>query len=253
MVPFPSNQISRGGFADVYSGTRKKDPLATKLAFKVLHKVYAQVSECRQKFANEISIIWSFNHPNIVRAYGGWVDYDPTNEIYPTLVMELLPYCLADILWPTFPAEPLSNIIKLSIIRQLAEVLAFLHNRNPKIFHRDIKPENILLTADYTPKLCDFGIAQSIGKTFKASSSSAGVAGTAAYDVSCDLILISQLPIVTFDAFEVKMNRIKKSQKYWIKIFFANFFFFFSKFSIFQKNLKMHREHLYLFFFFFGK
>lgn len=30
------------------------------------------------------------------------------------------------------------------------------------IVHLDIKPENILLTSDYVPKLCDFGLSENL-------------------------------------------------------------------------------------------
>ncbi len=45
-------------------------------------------------------------------------------------------------------------------IRQLCEVLAYLHGLNPPIIHRDLKPDNILLNEDGRIMLIDFGIAR---------------------------------------------------------------------------------------------
>lgn len=45
-------------------------------------------------------------------------------------------------------------------MRQLCEVLAYLHGRTPPIVHRDLKPENILIEEDDRIMLIDFGIAK---------------------------------------------------------------------------------------------
>lgn len=45
-------------------------------------------------------------------------------------------------------------------MRQLCEVLAYLHSQNPPIIHRDLKPENVLLDDDDHIMLIDFGIAK---------------------------------------------------------------------------------------------
>ncbi|MBA2591743.1 MAG: protein kinase [Pseudomonadota bacterium] len=45
-------------------------------------------------------------------------------------------------------------------MRQLCEVLAYLHGQTPPIVHRDLKPENILLDEDDRIMLIDFGIAK---------------------------------------------------------------------------------------------
>jgi len=45
-------------------------------------------------------------------------------------------------------------------MRQLCEVLAYLHGQTPPIVHRDLKPENILLEGDDRIMLIDFGIAK---------------------------------------------------------------------------------------------
>ncbi|KMT07627.1 hypothetical protein BVRB_6g147530 [Beta vulgaris subsp. vulgaris] len=49
---------------------------------------------------------------------------------------------------------------RMRTAQTLAEVFAFLHERNPIIIHRDIKPSNILFDTEFHPKVGDFGIAK---------------------------------------------------------------------------------------------
>ncbi|MCC8168405.1 MAG: protein kinase, partial [Clostridiales bacterium] len=46
-------------------------------------------------------------------------------------------------------------------LRQLAEVLEYLHSRRPPIIHSDIKPENIMITTEGNVCLIDFNVALS--------------------------------------------------------------------------------------------
>ena len=45
----------------------------------------------------------------------------------------------------------------LDLLAQLADAVHYMHAC--RVIHRDIKPANILLAADGTPKLADFGIS----------------------------------------------------------------------------------------------
>ena len=62
-------------------------------------------------------------------------------------------------------------------IRELCEVLSYLHGQDPPVVHRDLKPENILLDERNRIMLIDFGIAKesagfAVTRTMARSSSS---------------------------------------------------------------------------------
>lgn len=69
------------------------------------------------------------------------------------LVFEYAPYNLAEMLQLGALPEPIVR----TLFYQLLQALGYLHSQN--IIHRDIKPQNILFTADFTLKLCDFGLS----------------------------------------------------------------------------------------------
>lgn len=49
---------------------------------------------------------------------------------------------------------------KIAIAADIAEAIAYLHAQSPPVLHRDVTSRNILLDANYTAKLADFGLSR---------------------------------------------------------------------------------------------
>lgn len=105
----------------------------------------------RQRFDVESQVNSRLNHPNIVGIY----DFG-THNSDPFLVMEYIPGCPLEALFPVVPKIPLRS--RIHLLEQIAAGLDHAHSQD--VIHRDIKPANILVTDQYEAKIVDFGLAR---------------------------------------------------------------------------------------------
>ena len=143
-------RIGRGGMSAVYRAYHAA--LDRYVAIKVLPDFFADDPVYRERFQQEARSVARLKHPNILEIFDfGYED----NIAY--LVLELVEAgTLADRL-----GKPLELREAVLVLEQLAGALDHAHQHG--ILHRDIKPSNILLRADGTPVLADFGLAKMAG------------------------------------------------------------------------------------------
>ena len=140
-------QIGKGGMALVY----KAKDLSIKriVAIKIIRTDRKLTPASLKRFDREAKFLAKLDHPNIVRLF----DYGEFEGL-PYFVME---YVAGDTL-KKHMGQPIKIAEAARMLAPVARGLAFAHEMG--IIHRDIKPSNILITADGTPKISDFGIAK---------------------------------------------------------------------------------------------
>jgi class 3 adenylate cyclase/tRNA A-37 threonylcarbamoyl transferase component Bud32 len=140
------SKIGRGGSSVVYLAERESDQ--QQVVLKILAS--AGLDEILlQRFVQEFDIISSIDHPNVVKIYDrGFSD----RHAY--IAMEYFPNgSLIEVI-----RQGLSGRQALSLLAQAASALREVHNRG--VIHRDIKPGNLMVRADGSIVLADFGIAK---------------------------------------------------------------------------------------------
>jgi CRP-like cAMP-binding protein len=145
-------QLGYGGTCAVYSAVHVESEQA--VALKVLPLAWAASPELLERLRREADALRNVEHPNVVKLHDlGEVD-PRTGGLY--LALEWLPNGLDRVLRAQFP-EPLPVPTALRIACGAARGLAAVHASG--LIHRDVKPSNVMLRADGTPVLVDFGIA----------------------------------------------------------------------------------------------
>jgi serine/threonine protein kinase len=165
-------RIASGGMGEVWRGADQI--LGRPVAIKLLAAAHASDEQFRARFRAEARYAAALSHPGIARVF----DYGETSPLGgPYLVMELV------------NGEPLSTILEregrlpadvtMDIVAQAARALDVAHQAG--IVHRDIKPGNLLITADGTTKITDFGIAKARASLDANLTATGIVMGTALY------------------------------------------------------------------------
>ncbi len=158
--------LGRGGMASVFKAERRGELSALKRPLAS----FLDDPQFRERFLREAEIGRTLNHPNIVRILErGEV------EGVPYFTMELVAgQTLGVFVRQEGLVEPRAAA---SIVVQAAEALDFAHTKG--VVHRDLKPSNIMLLADGTAKVMDFGIARA--RRFEGLTATGAFLGTPEY------------------------------------------------------------------------
>ena len=166
------DEVGRGGMGIVYCARDKR--LKREIAIKVLPPELSFRADIRQRFLREAETAAQLNHPNIVPIY--------TVEEKDNLVYFVMAYIKGDNLGVRLQQHgPLPPVEVRRILKEVAEALAYAHNRN--VIHRDIKPDNIIIDEETgRAMVTDFGIARALTDSGDSRLTATGMAiGTPAY------------------------------------------------------------------------
>ena len=140
--------LGEGGMGVVYLAER--EDLGSVAAIKILRDAWMSPAR-RARFESERRTLAQLNHPSIARLY----DADTLRDGTPFFVMEFV------------EGVPLTEYCRtqgcgvretLRLFRAVCEAVHYAHRH--AIIHRDLKPSNILVKADGSVRLLDFGIAK---------------------------------------------------------------------------------------------
>src|SRR5262249_24360584 len=141
-------EIGRGGMGVVYKA--KQAELNRVVALKMILSGSHAGHDDLTRFRREAEAIARLQHPNIVAVY-------EVGERH-TLPFFSLEYCPGGSLDRKLAGTPLQATEAATLVQTLARATQAAHNAG--IIHRDLKPGNVLLAADGTPKITDFGLAK---------------------------------------------------------------------------------------------
>jgi len=150
----PFAELGRGGMGVVYAARQRS--LDRTVAVKVLAPHLSDAPTFRARFADEAHLVAQLHHPNILDVYAAG---SCNGCCY--FAMEYVDGSTArDHAFASLDAVATFGIT-------VADALAYAHGCG--VLHRDIKPANILIGADGTVKVGDFGLACLVGAATDAS------------------------------------------------------------------------------------
>ena len=145
-------ELGHGGMGVVYTA---QDPrLKRQVAIKLLTPDLTRDETAKQRFLQEAQAASALDHPNILTIHE--INETPDGQLY--LVMA---YYEGETLKERIERGPLAIDDAIDIATQVGRGLSKAHAAG--IVHRDIKPANLIVTADGTVKILDFGLAKLAG------------------------------------------------------------------------------------------
>jgi WD40 repeat protein len=142
-------RLGQGGMGSVYRA-RREDAYCQLVALKVI-RPGLDGEEMLTRFRTERQVLADLEHPHIARLLDGGT----TEDGRPYFVMEYIDgqpldrYC---------EQHQLGTRERLRLLQDVCAAVQYAHGRG--VLHRDLKPANVLVTADGTAKVTDFGLAK---------------------------------------------------------------------------------------------
>jgi DNA-binding beta-propeller fold protein YncE len=161
-------ELGRGGMGVVYQARhlRLQRVVALKMVLAGGHAGAAALA----RFQTEAEAVARLQHPHIVQIHEvGESDGKPYFA---------LEFCAGGSLADKLNGTPLPPQEAARMVEILARAMQAAHEAG--IIHRDLKPQNVLLTADGTPKVTDFGLAKKL-EAASGQTGSGDVLGTPSY------------------------------------------------------------------------
>ena len=164
--------IGLGATSEVFLGEYK----GLEVAIKKI-KVKDINDDFYKEYQNEISILTSIRHPNLISFLGTMLT-EEKNDFYLYIITN---YCQGGTLYDLLHKKKNISIpwnLKLKFLIEISRAMNFLHTNEPQIIHHDLKSLNILLTSKIMEnnsnehisiKISDFGLSQIITKDIKNS------------------------------------------------------------------------------------
>ena len=141
------SRIGQGGMGSLYLA---KDPKIGRLVAIKLVRQEFDSPDARRRFAREAESAGALHHPNIVTIFDVG-----EHEGLPFIAME---YIDGETLGAIVKRKaPLPVVKRMQWVEDLCSGLAYAHRQG--VIHRDIKPANLMVDAEGTLKILDFGVA----------------------------------------------------------------------------------------------
>src|SRR6187399_707749 len=140
--------IGRGGMGAVYEARMVE--LGRRVALKVLPPELGANAAFAERFRREARVLGRLEHENVLEVF----DFGESTAGH---LYYAMPYVEGGDLAQRLKGGPLPQGDALRIVKEICAALEAAHAQG--VIHRDIKPSNILLTADGSVKVADFGLA----------------------------------------------------------------------------------------------
>lgn len=148
-----NNLIGSGGFGRVYRGVVPNTGLEV-----AVKKISHDFRQGMKEFIAEITSMGRLRHRNLVQLHGWCRKSNELLLVYDYISNGSLDKLLFD---NGLPSKKLNWKIRHKIITDIAQALLYLHKEcGQRVIHRDVKPCNVLIDADLSAKLGDFGLAR---------------------------------------------------------------------------------------------
>jgi serine/threonine-protein kinase len=144
--------LGRGGMGTVWLARRQDDLIKRPVALKLPHPGIFD-EHLAERFAREREILAALTHNHIARLYDAGIGADgqPYLALEYIAGLPLTEYC---------DRHRLPVSLRLMLFMQVLSAVQYAHTQ--QVIHRDLKPSNILVTAEGSVQLLDFGVAKLI-------------------------------------------------------------------------------------------